>query len=610
MDSGAGEGARDSGADGFILRALLCLVVAALLLWGVLEIFGSGPEKPNLIVITLDTTRADRIGCYGYEQAFTPNLDRLAREGVLFENARAQVPITLPSHASIMTGTNPNWHGLDSNNQKLMDSGVNTLAESVRDQGYRTGAVIGSFVLAKAYGLAQGFDVYNDAMPVGRSGSVAPEITAHEGVERSVEWIGENRDRRFFLWWHIFDPHFPYRPSDPYASRFRGSPYDGEIASLDAAIGRLLSSLDGMGLTGKTVIAVIGDHGESLGDHGEPTHGLYVYNSTLHVPFLLRGPGIPGGKRISRLVRSIDLAPTLLDLLGCGADAQHQGRSLVALFSGEEKKETPPSYFESRELSRSFGLASLQGVERDGVKYIHQPIPELYLLDSDPGEGNNVAAGEEELKIKMRRLMEDIVVETASRTTRKEPFFGDPGDVEKFLQMGYVTGGRGKPLPGGEDHKAHRSFIEKYWKMSRAQQLKKWPLARSLLDEMLAERPGSPLCHFFMGRQLYISGEYESAIEHLIIASRHDQYKLTCFTFLGILCAELGRFDEAKKYCELALKVNPCSVDVYSNLMQIASEEGDRKGMVEYAGKILSLAPDHPSAERCRRIREEAGEGR
>ncbi len=602
MDSSGGERSSERTASPRVKYILLLVVLGAAALWLVITLYDSFAEKPNLIIITLDTTRADRLGCYGYQQAATPALDRLAREGVLFENARVQVPITLPSHASIMTATNPVWHGLDSNNQRLPDSNVSTLAEVLRDKGYRTGAVMGSFVLAKTYGLAQGFDYYNDTMPAGKTGSTTPEITAWEGMERSIRWIRENKDKRFFFWWHIFDPHWPYEAPEPYGSRFRSNPYDGEIAYTDAAIGQLLSALDGMDLLDRTFIAVIGDHGDSLGEHAEDSHGFFAYNSTLHVPFFIRGPAIPKEKRVPELVRSIDMAPTLLDLLGCGSDPQHQGRSLSDLIYGGEEKQWPASYFETKELNKVFGWSVIRGIERKGVKYIDLPIPELYFLDRDPDEADNAASREPALVEKMKRILASVVEETAGDFDQKEISGLDSEALERLISIGYISGGSRKVVESDVDPKQRMEFWDKYRRLTRAQGRGDQTAARRLLEEMLVENPDALICHFFLGHQYYMNREYEPAIEHLKAAAMHDAYRLTCFTFLGIMCAELERFDEAKEYCQLALKVDSSSVDVYTNLVQIAEQEGDRESMVRYASRILELAPRHPAAGKFRRI--------
>jgi len=281
---------------------------------------GVAPDDLSVLLITLDTTRADRIGAYGYRQIETPNLDRLAREGVLFEQAPASAPLTLPAHASMFTGKYPPAHGVRDNGGFYLADEQVVLAEIVQAEGLRTGGFVGSFVLDAKWGVAQGFDHYFDDFELGDTVRLALneiERPADEVTDAALAWLDEAPASRFFAWVHYYDPHSPYEPPDPWAERYRDRPYVGEIAWMDSQIGRLLSWLDGNDRTGNTVVLAIGDHGESLGEHGESGHGFFVYDAAIRVPFLLRAPyDTMRGRRIKDVVRAVDVAPTVLDLLG------------------------------------------------------------------------------------------------------------------------------------------------------------------------------------------------------------------------------------------------------------------------------------------------------
>src|SRR5437867_1078941 len=276
------------------------------------------PSELNLVVVTLDTTRADRLGCYGFRGIETPNIDGLARDGVLFEHATATVPLTFPSHSSIFTGLIPPHHGVRDNGGYFLDDAKVTLAERLHDAGYATGAFIGAWVLESKWGLAQGFDEYSDRFDLSKYKVVSLGTVQKPGdevMDSALAWLEKTKAKKFFAWVHLYDPHTPYEPPEPFASRYRGQPYLGEIAYTDKVVGRLLDWLGGSGLLGRTLLVVTGDHGESIGDHGESTHAYFIYDSTTHVPLIVRTPWGLRGRRALQ-ASSVDIVPTVLDLLG------------------------------------------------------------------------------------------------------------------------------------------------------------------------------------------------------------------------------------------------------------------------------------------------------
>lgn len=587
----------------------MLLAAAILLLWLFKDEIGLTTPRPNLIVITLDTTRADRLGCYGYDAAETPHLDALAAGGALFENARVQVPGTLPSHASMMTGTNPTWHGIDTNHQKLVDEGVVTLAESLQAEGFRTHAVIGAFVLGKAYGLAQGFETYDDAMPVPALGAMAEpgEILAEESLDRVVDWIDANRDDPFFLWWHIYDPHAPFEPPPLYRHRFQRNLYDGEIAYVDSVFGRLIRALEKMEIRDNTIIAVIGDHGESLGDHDEDFHGFFVYNSTLSVPLILNGPGVPAGARVKDLVRSIDLAPTLHELLGCAAEPQHQGRSLCDLMAGGRDDEPRVSYFESKEFNKAFGWAVLRGVETMGVKYFDQPIPELYFLDGDPDELENKAVDEPRKVEEMRKILDTVLAESTSGAPRSAGVTAAGDALKKLIKLGYMSGGSRTTVASDKDPKQYMEIWDKVRRVEREAHGGNAPAMRVMLEEMVAQNPDILVFRLYLGYLLMEAGEFPAAIDHFKVACRSESYRFACSMHVAGMCAELKRYDEAREFFAMALDTDPYNVPVLTRAALLAFEMGDRQAASRYARKALELAPDLPDADRMRRLVEMGG---
>ncbi|MGH7337333.1 MAG: sulfatase, partial [Myxococcota bacterium] len=337
---------------------------------------------------TTDTTRADHLHAYGNQSVATPALDALARDGVLFAEASTPSPATLPAHSSLMTGLYPIHHGARANGTFHLGGQVETLAERLRAAGYRTGAVISAFVLDSRFGLDQGFELYHDDLSAGikHSPHMFRERAAELTNEPAVKWLREHPGERFFLWVHYFDPHAAYLPPEPFRSEYASDPYDGEIAYADSQIGALLAELDDLGVRDRTLLVYAADHGEGLGEHGEDTHSLLTYDSTLHVPLLLSAPAaLPRGRVIARPVSLIDVAPTVLSLLGLPRPGELDGIDLTQPALSPARS----LFFESLSTMTLHGWAPLLGVRRGDWKYVFAPTPELYDLARDPRERTN-----------------------------------------------------------------------------------------------------------------------------------------------------------------------------------------------------------------------------
>lgn len=361
----------------------------------------AAPPDAGILLITLDTTRADHLSCYArltpssrFKGARTPNLDALSARGTLFTNATVQAPLTLPSHASLMTGDYPTLHGMRGMEGFSLDKSHATLASIAQSNGFATAAFVGSRVLARNFGLANGFSTYDDEMgnPAedNNSTGVFAERRAEAVTDRAIGWLKENGQKSFFLWAHYFDPHAPYDPPEPFRQSYAEDSYSGEIAYMDQQVGRLLDTLTQMGLQSRTLVAVIGDHGESLGEHGEMTHGVFLYDSTLRVPFLLAGPGVPRGKVIQTQVRSIDVMPTILAFLHLHATREVQGVSLWPAIQQPSAFRAQDSYAETLYPRIYMGWSELRAIRTERWKLIVAPRPELYDVERDPGENNNL----------------------------------------------------------------------------------------------------------------------------------------------------------------------------------------------------------------------------
>ena len=401
---------------------------------------GTTPSDLNLLVITLDTTRADRLGAYGWPQSATPELDRIAAEGVLFEHASAPAPLTLPAHASLFTSKYPPAHGVRDNGGFFLDERETTLAERLKDAGLKTGGFVGAYVLDRRWGIAQGFDTYFDNFDPSKfdTPSLADvERPANEVADHALEWLQTVKASRFFGWVHFYDAHSPYAPPEPYRTRFADRPYLGEIAFVDSQIGRIRAFLDRERLLDRTVIVVIGDHGESLGDHDEGTHGFFIYESVLHVPLLVRTPyNTLRGRRVADLVRSVDVMPTVLDLLGLRAPAGIEGRSVVPLMTGSVRELGLAAYAEAVYPRYHFGWSDLRSLTSGRFKFIDAPRPELYDLEADPSETHNLYGERQALAERMAAVLKSAGA--AGHTDVKPAADVDPDARARLAALGYV----------------------------------------------------------------------------------------------------------------------------------------------------------------------------
>lgn len=402
------------------------------------------PRNPKLsvLLISIDTLRADALGVYGNATVATPWIDRLANDGVRFDAARAHNVVTFPSHANILSGQYPLTHGVRDNTGFRFPQSVPTLATRLKDRGFATGAFVSAFVLDSRFGLDRGFDVYDDrtAGMERQSPFMVPDRGGAETVAAAMRWVDAQAGKQTFTFVHLYDPHFPYRPAEPFASRHRDAPYYGEVEAADAALEALLRPILEGPRGQDTLVVLTSDHGESLGEHGESTHGIFAYDATLHVPLIVRLPGV-SGRVVKSPVRHVDIVPTILDALGVAIPGDLAGRSLWPLALGGDAPASFSSYFESLSPSLNQGWAPLRGLFDGRFKYIDLPLPELYDIGADPKELKNLVAGEPERLAALRSAL-TRVREGDRGITRGEE---DKAAVEKLRALGYV--GAAQPAP-------------------------------------------------------------------------------------------------------------------------------------------------------------------
>jgi arylsulfatase A-like enzyme/Tfp pilus assembly protein PilF len=391
----------------------------------------------NVLLITIDTLRADALGVYGNAKAPTPSIDRLAADGVRFTRAHAQTVVTLPSHANILSGRYPFHHGVHENAGFRFPPEMDTLATLLKARGYRTGAFVSAFPLDLRFGLGRGFDVYDDqyGKDAEKSAFRVPERRGADTVAAALEWLNRFGQRPpWFAWVHLYEPHFPYDPPEPFASRFKDAPYLGEVAAADAALAPLIRPIVAAGAAGPTLVVLTGDHGESLGEHGEMTHGLFAYESTLRIPFIVFAPRLLKPRVIDEPVRHVDIVPTVLEAIGVPLPAELDGRSLWTM-AATGQATAAPAYFESLSASINRGWAPLFGASRGSLKYIDLPIPELYDLATDPAETRNLVT---ERPGEVRELQHLLAQWRGA--DRGSPRIAESAETrERLRSLGYVT---------------------------------------------------------------------------------------------------------------------------------------------------------------------------
>jgi arylsulfatase A-like enzyme/Tfp pilus assembly protein PilF len=561
------------------------------------------PERPNVVLVTIDTLRADRLGAYGNDSGLTPHLDRLAREGVLFENASAAAPLTLPAHASILTGTYPLHHGIRDNGGYHLGAASVTLAETMQSRGYRTGAFVGAFVLDSRWGLDQGFDRYFDDFDFESFDDVSLGAVSRPGDEviaEALRFLNEAKPGPFFAWVHLYDPHAPYDPPEPYrglhASRRYGL-YDGEVAHTDELVGRLLEWLSRESLQENTLVAVMGDHGESLEEHGELDHGFFVYDATMNVPFLIKGPGLEAANlRVQAQVRSIDLMPTVLELVGAEVPPAVQGVSLVPLARGEKATLDLSAYRESLYPRLHYGWSELRSLRSEKFHFIDAPAPELYDLRSDPKEERNLASERPEALSELRsRLEEERQRSSEDALPPKEPEALDEKTREMLTALGYLGGPRRSAASASEASSLAdpKDKIEIHRTVKAAEAL----LAEGKVDEALrdVERILSldrdvVEAHRIRGDAYRMKKDLPRAAAAYREALALDpDYKVAAF-HLALSDLALGRPDAAEAGLRRVLQIDPRDNKSYFLLAKLLASRSDHGAALEVLDRGIELA--------------------
>jgi len=470
--------------------------------------------QKNVLLITIDTLRADRLSCYSGEHVQTPNIDSLAETGVLFTRAFANTSTTLPSHTNILLGASPLYHGVHDNLNFVVREDFLTLAEHLKASGYATAAYVGAYPLDARFGLDQGFDIYDADYPHDYySELTALERRAEDVVDKACEGIKDAKWPWFF-WIHCYDPHLPYEPPEPFKSRFAKNPYDGEVAYVDLVMGKLLACLREEQLYDETVIVFTGDHGESLGQHGELSHGFFAYNSAIWVPLIMKVPGTRPNS-VDQNVSHLDIFPTICDVIGIKKPSFLHGNSLLPALEGKKLSDRT-IYFESMYPFYSHGWAPLMGFVQRNEKFIESPIPELYNLEKDFDELENLA---EQTKLdRYRKQLEKIIRDLSSADNIRAKEKADPETLEKLRSLGYISSSPGskKESYGPEDD--IKTLLPVHSKNFEAMGLHKkgrTEEAKEILQNILKENRNIGMTYVYLSSVLADEGKLDESLELL-----------------------------------------------------------------------------------------------
>ena len=552
---------------------LLAAAPRARPLWRERKLRGA-PRPLDVVLVTLDTTRADRLGCYGGKAGASPRLDRLAETGVRFRRAYAHAPLTAPSHSSLLTGLLPPRHGVRDNGGYVLRDGVTTLAEQMVEAGYRTGAFVSAFVLDRRFGLARGFATYEDDVLSQEADQTLASVRGGVTVDRALAWLRADDPRPVFLWVHLYDPHYPYEPPEPFAGRFKARPYDGEIAYADEQVGRLLDALAARARP--ALVAAVGDHGEALGEHQELTHSYFIYEGTQRVPLILSLPGyLPEGTTVEPVVRGVDLMPTILDIAGLAVPDGIDGQSLVPLVTQRAAREPGPAYLESYHPRFWWGARELLGLRTGPWLFIQSPRPELYDVDRDPAAMVNVAAQHPQ---EMERLRARLAPYAGSEDVMKGRSATDPETAGRLRALGYV----GSPITGAAaaaaadlpDAKDNAPLLASYSLAEDLAATGRLPEALAAYRKALTVNPRSVTVRLSVANTLLDLGRPAEAFQEFAELSLLYPDEPTHVQGMARSLARQGRRKEALALLEPAVVRFPDATPIREDLATILQEVG------------------------------------
>ncbi len=577
-----------------------------------------GDREFNCILITVDTLRADRLGCYGFPRIKTPVIDGFAGRGIKFENCIAQTPLTLPSHTSLLTGTYPFYHGVRDNGGFVVPKEIKTLAEAFKESGYETAAFVGAYVLDSKWGLNQGFDEYFDRFDLSKFEKISlahVQRPANEVLDEALKWLEGRRESKFFVWIHVYDPHTPYEPPPPFDAQYPKNPYLGEIAFTDSQLGRLWDWLEGSGLADRTFLVFASDHGESLGEHQEAAHGFFVYQEAIHVPLIFVTPferfqGITS----SEVVSLVDVMPTVLEMSGLPVPAEVQGESLVPYFFQPERDMNRYAYSETFYPRFHYGWSELKSYQNRRHKLIIAPERELYDLSADPDEETNLAARESGTAADLEKRALEMIERLSRNAHRMDLRKIDEETRERLAALGYIGSFTDPSKLEGKVLASPREKIVVFNELSRAREMGMSGRAEEaipIIQAIIAADPEINDAYFSLGNIYFKQGNFKLAISAFEEALKRKPDDSFCVINIANSYQRMGRPDEAEKFVIDYLKKGFSDPQLYYLLGTIAFAQKKYDEAIKYYDECLSYNTDsaasHTALAAIYLLREELG---
>ncbi len=561
-----------------------------------------GKKDLNFILITVDTLRADRIHCYGFPLVETPTMDLFASRGVLFEQCIAQTPLTLPSHASILTGTHPLFHGVRDNGGFIVPQELITMAEVFKDRNYQTSAFVAAYVLDSKWGLNQGFDTYFDQFDLSKYKSISLGNVQRRGdevIDEALRWLDLHKQGRFFTWIHLYDPHTPYEPPSPFREKYPNRPYVGEIAYTDSQLGRLWNYLEENNLIDNTILIFASDHGESLGEHQESTHGFFIYQEGIHVPLIFVTPFKDlHGIRRKEVVSLVDIMPTVLEMEEILFPSQVQGKSLLPLFFDEERNDGNFAYAETYYPRFHYGWSELKSIQDGRFKLIIAPELELYNLISDPDEQINLFASHPEETRRLMRIAEQFMSESSQGSFDIDFRHIDEETRQKLAALGYIGTFTDQSSLEGKRLGNPKEKIVVFNQLSKSKELmleEKYDEAVALIKGIITEDPDVIDAYFTMGNLYFKKHEFKNALDSFfkVLEKRpSDTFNIINIAncYMG-----LGEIDEAEKFVLSIIDSILPDSQLYYILGNIKSLKEEQDEAIKYYKECLRLNPSSAS---------------
>ena len=582
---------------------LLLIALAAGIAFFVVLFYGrhreDTPEVRHVILISIDTCRADYLSCYGYPRPTTPNIDQFAREGILFKNVISPIPVTLPAHSSMLTGTIPPYHGVHNNiNYKLAESNL-TLPEILKPHGFNTAAIVSAYVLDSQFGLSQGFDYYHDEFVKIQRNIFGSERMGNETTRFALEWLDQNQDQKFFLFLHYYDPHYKYNPPEPFATEYKDNPYAGEIAFVDHCIGQVIEKLKKLNLYDSSLIVITGDHGEMLGEHGEEGHTYFIYQSAIKVPLIFKLPGQTKTGKTEYLASLIDVVPTICGLLGIETPAQVQGDDLSPYLLQQHPLNHERYLYCESLIPTKFNANSLLGVVTDRWKYIQTTRPELYDLETDPQETNNLIYQETQRARLLQEQLKQIMEQSTRRGNPDNELKLDAQAIKRLQSLGYVASGLSEDFHFDQSRDDPKDLIEYHVSFQMATELafeEKYTEAKAIFEKLLRERGGYCGIHSQLAHIAAYQKDYPNAIIHLTKAIEINPKNSNDCSSLGLIYAEQDQYDQAEIYFNKSLTIDPYDTGTLNYLGSILVKQDKHDQAVLHFNKTLKVDPGNITA--------------